>query len=85
MEKHGLKHTDERVYFAQLYGMSDNLSFTLAAAGYNVVKYVPYGPVEKVMPYLFRRAQENTSVAGQSSRELALVKREMKRRGIGLV
>lgn len=85
MEKHGLKRTDERVYFAQLYGMSDNLSFTLAAAGYNVIKYVPYGPVEKVMPYLFRRAQENTSVAGQSSRELALVQREMKRRGIGLI
>ncbi|AHM61915.1 proline dehydrogenase [Flammeovirgaceae bacterium 311] len=85
MKKHSLKRTDERVYFAQLYGMSDNLSFTLAAAGYNVVKYVPYGPVEKVMPYLFRRAKENTSVAGQSSREFALVQTEMKRRGIGLV
>ncbi|WP_224999376.1 proline dehydrogenase family protein [Cesiribacter sp. SM1] len=85
MQKHGLKRTDDRVYFAQLYGMSDNLSFTLAAAGYNVVKYVPYGPVEKVMPYLFRRAQENTSVAGQSSREFSLIQTEMKRRGIKLV
>jgi proline dehydrogenase len=85
MEKHGIKPNDERFYFAQLYGMSDNLSYTLAAAGYNVVKYVPYGPVEKVMPYLFRRAQENTSVAGQSSREFSLIQKEMKRRGIGLV
>ena len=85
MEKHGLSRTDPRVYFAQLYGMSDNLSVTLAAAGYNVVKYVPYGPIEKVMPYLFRRAQENTSVAGQSSREFSLIQKEMKRRGIGLV
>ena len=85
MEKHGVKRNDERMYFAQLYGMSDNLSFTLAANGYNVVKYVPYGPVEKVMPYLFRRAQENTSVAGQSSREFSLVQTEMKRRGLSLV
>jgi proline dehydrogenase len=85
MEKHSVQHSDDRFYFAQLYGMSDNLSFTLAAAGYNVAKYVPYGPVEKVMPYLFRRAQENTSVAGQSSRELSLVKKEMHRRGLSLV
>lgn len=85
MEKHSLKRNDQRFYFAQLYGMSDNLSYTLAAHGYNVVKYVPYGPIEKVMPYLFRRAQENTSVAGQSSREFSLIKKEMQRRGIGLV
>ena len=85
MDKHGVKRSDERFYFAQLYGMSDNLSFTLAANGYNVVKYVPYGPVEKVMPYLFRRAQENSSVAGQSSREFALVQSEMKRRGLKLI
>lgn len=77
---HGLDPKDDRVYFAQLYGMSDNISFNLADAGYNVVKYVPYGPVEKVMPYLSRRAAENTSVAGQSSREFELVKREMARR-----
>lgn len=80
MEKHGLLPNDPRVYFAQLYGMSDNISFNLAAAGYNVAKYVPYGPVKKVMPYLFRRAEENTSVAGQSSRELRLVREELSRR-----
>ena len=67
-------------FFAQLYGMSDNISYNLAAAGFNVAKYVPYGPVEKVMPYLFRRAQENTSVAGQSGRELELIVKEIKRR-----
>jgi proline dehydrogenase len=76
----GLDEKDDRVYFAQLYGMSDNISFNLADAGYNVVKYVPYGPVEKVMPYLSRRAEENTSVAGQSSREFELVKKEIARR-----
>jgi proline dehydrogenase len=80
ISKYGIKPSDERVYFAQLYGMSDNISFNLAKAGYNVVKYVPYGPVEKVMPYLSRRAEENTSVAGQSSREFDLVKREIARR-----
>jgi proline dehydrogenase len=80
IDRFGIKPSDERVYFAQLYGMSDNISFNLAKAGYNVVKYVPYGPVEKVMPYLSRRAEENTSVAGQSSREFALVKREISRR-----
>ena len=71
---------DKRVWFAQLYGMSDNISFNLARAGYNVVKYVPYGPVKAVMPYLLRRAEENTSVAGQSSRELTLIRKELKRR-----
>ena len=76
----GLTHDDSRIYFAQLYGMSDHISFNLANAGYNVVKYVPYGPVETVMPYLFRRAEENTSIAGQSSRELELITKELKRR-----
>ena len=71
---------DHRIWFAQLYGMSDNISFNLARAGYNVAKYVPYGPVRSVMPYLLRRADENTSVAGQSSRELTLIKKELKRR-----
>ncbi len=71
---------DQRIYFSQLYGMSDHISFNLANAGYNVVKYVPYGPIETVMPYLFRRAKENTSIAGQSSRELELVKKELNRR-----
>ncbi|MGB3780151.1 MAG: proline dehydrogenase family protein [Tunicatimonas sp.] len=80
MEKHGLSPNDPRVYFAQLYGMSDHISFNLAAAGYNVAKYVPYGPVKKVMPYLFRRAEENTSVAGQSSRESEMIGQELRRR-----
>jgi proline dehydrogenase len=77
------KHIDtknENVYFAQLLGMSDNLSFNLADAGYNVAKYVPYGPVEAVLPYLFRRAQENTSISGQMSRELGLIVKEKDRR-----
>ena len=80
MEKHSMPKNDERVWFAQLYGMGDNISFNLAKAGYNVVKYVPYGPVRSVMPYLFRRAEENTSVAGQSSRELQMVRKEIARR-----
>ncbi|MBL6446467.1 proline dehydrogenase family protein [Fulvivirga sp. 29W222] len=80
MEKHSMNNDDPRVYFAQLYGMSDNISFNLAKAGYNVAKYVPYGPINSVMPYLFRRAEENTSVAGQSSRELSLIRKELKRR-----
>jgi proline dehydrogenase len=80
MSKHGMKPNDKRVWFAQLMGMSDNISFNLAKAGYNVVKYVPYGPVELVMPYLIRRAAENTSVAGQSSRELTMIRKELTRR-----
>ena len=80
MEKHGMRNDDERVWFSQLYGMSDNISFNLAKAGYRVAKYVPYGPVKSVMPYLLRRAKENTSVAGQSSRELTLIRKELKRR-----
>lgn len=70
------------VYFSQLLGMSDNLSFNLADAGYNVAKYVPYGPIKAVLPYLFRRAQENTAIAGQMSRELSLIVKEIKRRGV---
>jgi proline dehydrogenase len=80
MQKHSMRPDDPRVYFSQLYGMSDNISFNLAHAGYNVAKYVPYGPIDAVMPYLFRRAEENTSVAGQSSREYRLVKSELQRR-----
>jgi proline dehydrogenase len=76
----GLTKNDERVYFAQLYGMSDHISFNLASAGYNVIKYVPFGPVDSVMPYLLRRAEENTSIGGQSSREFLLIKKEIKRR-----
>lgn len=80
MAGRGIASNDERFWFAQLYGMSDNISFNLAKAGYRVAKYVPYGPVKSVMPYLFRRAAENTSVAGQSSRELILIRKELKRR-----
>ncbi|WP_460921789.1 proline dehydrogenase family protein [Pontibacter brevis] len=80
MAAHDIAPDDERVYFSQLYGMSDNLSYNLAKAGYNVAKYVPYGPVEAVMPYLLRRANENTAIAGQSSREFNLIKKEMERR-----
>ncbi len=80
MKTHGLQATDERVYFSQLYGMSDNLSYNLANAGYRVAKYLPYGPVKAVLPYLFRRAQENTSVQGQAGRELKLITTELQRR-----
>jgi len=80
MQKYGIASGDERIYFAQLLGMSDNLSFNLAHAGYNVAKYVPYGPVKELMPYLFRRAEENTSVKGQTGRELSLIRREISRR-----
>lgn len=83
MRKLGLERNDDRIWFAQLLGMSDNISFNLAKAGYNVAKYVPYGPIDAVLPYLIRRAEENTSIAGQSSREYLLVKSELKRRGIG--
>ncbi len=70
----------EHVFFSQLYGMSDNISFNLAINGYNVSKYLPYGPVKDVIPYLMRRAEENTSVAGQTSRELELINKEIRRR-----
>ncbi|WP_085472916.1 proline dehydrogenase family protein [Sphingobacterium psychroaquaticum] len=76
----GLSPKNDHIFFAQLLGMSDNLSFNLAAAGFNVAKYMPYGPVKAVMPYLFRRAQENTSVGGQTGRELGLIMREKERR-----
>jgi len=75
-----IKSTDYRIWFGQLYGMSDNISFNLAKAGYNVVKYVPFGPIKDVMPYLIRRAEENSSVGSQSSREMELLKKELQRR-----
>ena len=78
----GLDQKDDRLFFAQLLGMSDHISYNLSNAGYRVAKYVPYGPIEEVMPYLLRRADENTSVAGQTSRELRLIQVECKRRGI---
>ncbi|WP_436515405.1 proline dehydrogenase family protein [Ekhidna sp. To15] len=80
MEEQKISNKDNRIFFGQLLGMSDNISFKLADLGYNVAKYVPYGPVEKVLPYLFRRAEENTSIAGQSGREYTLVKKELRRR-----
>jgi proline dehydrogenase len=82
MDKHSLKNNDQRVWFAQLYGMSDNISYNLAHAGFNVAKYVPYGPIEAVIPYLIRRAEENTSISGQSSREFNLIRKELSRRKI---
>jgi len=75
-----IAHKNPHVYFSQLLGMSDNLSFNLAYANYNVAKYVPYGPIKAVLPYLFRRAQENTAIAGQMSRELSLIVKEKRRR-----
>ena len=75
-----ITNNDPRVWFGQLYGMSDHISYNLADKGYNVAKYVPFGPVKDVIPYLIRRAEENTSVAGQTSRELSLIKKERKRR-----
>lgn len=80
MENAGLKPNDNRCWFSQLYGMSDHISFNLGKAGFNVTKYLPYGPVKHVMPYLLRRAEENTSAAGQSGRELTLITTEINRR-----
>jgi proline dehydrogenase len=80
MAEKGIAKNDKRIFFGQLLGMSDNISFNLAGNGYNVAKYLPFGPVRDVMPYLIRRAEENTSVAGQTSRELTLIKKEKERR-----
>lgn len=77
---HNIPKNDERIYFAQLYGMSDNLTFVLANAGYNAAKYIPYAPIDAVIPYLIRRAEENTAMKGQTGRELELIKRELDRR-----
>jgi proline dehydrogenase len=80
MNDNNIAPNTNSVYFSQLFGMSDNISFNLANSGYKVAKYLPYGPVKDVLPYLMRRAQENTSVAGQTGRELTLIDKEMKRR-----
>lgn len=80
MEALEIPANHSHIYFAQLLGMSDNISYNLAANGYNVAKYVPYGPVAAVMPYLFRRAEENSSIAGQTSREFGLLQKEVNRR-----
>ncbi|MGI9056078.1 MAG: proline dehydrogenase family protein, partial [Pyrinomonadaceae bacterium] len=82
MEEKEISHDHRHVFFSQLYGMSDNLSYVLAKNNYHVSKYVPYGPVKDAVPYLIRRAQENSAVTGQVSRELDLIKREIKRRKI---
>lgn len=80
MKKLNLTNNDNRIYFAQLLGMSDHISMNIAKENYNTAKYVPYGPVKDVTPYLIRRAQENTSVKGQTGRELSLILKEQKRR-----
>jgi len=80
MHKRGLAHDHPHIFYSQLYGMSDNLSYVLAKNGYSVSKYVPYGPVADTVPYLMRRAEENTAVTGQMSRELELISLELDRR-----
>lgn len=82
IDEQNILKTHPHLNFCQLYGMSDNITFNLAQSGYNVAKYVVYGPVREVIPYLVRRAQENSSVTGEVSRELALIKKEIKRRGL---
>lgn len=80
MDEANIQKNDPRVYFAQLLGMSNHISMNMAQAGFNVAKYVPYGPVKDVTPYLIRRAEENTSIAGQTGRELSLILKEIDRR-----
>ncbi|MBM71298.1 MAG: proline dehydrogenase [Crocinitomicaceae bacterium] len=80
MSERGIENDDPRISFSQLLGMSDQISFNLAAHGYNIAKYVPYGPIREAIPYLIRRAKENTSIEGQTSRELSLIDKELKRR-----
>ncbi len=82
LDQKGLPHHHPHVHFSQLYGMSDNITFNLASSGCSVSKYLPFGPIKDVIPYLMRRAQENSSVSGQTGRELGLIKKEMKRREI---
>jgi proline dehydrogenase len=80
LDKKGLQHNHKHIHFSQLYGMSDNITFNLAKSSCSVSKYLPFGPIEDVIPYLMRRAQENSSVSGQMGRELGLIRKEMKRR-----
>jgi len=79
MRENNIANNDKRIHFSQLYGMSDHISYTLAKAGYNVTKYLPYGKVKQVIPYLIRRAEENSSIAGQMSREMAMIAEARKR------
>lgn len=85
MKAHQLPNDHPTIWFSQLYGMADHISFNLASSGYQVLKYVPYGPVKEVIPYLIRRAEENTSVSGQTPRELNLIKKEIDRRKVKAV
>ena len=80
LDKKGFPHKHPHVHFSQLYGMSDNITFNLAKSGCSVSKYLPFGPIKDVIPYLMRRAQENSSVSGQTGRELGLIKKELQRR-----
>jgi proline dehydrogenase len=80
MNEKGIEHHHRHIHFSQLFGMSDNITFNLAREGYSVSKYLPFGPIKDVIPYLMRRAQENSSVAGQTGRELGLIRKEIKRR-----
>ena len=82
MSQNKISKNHPHIWFSQLYGMADHISFNLASSGYQVVKYVPYGPVNDVIPYLMRRAEENTSITGQTPRELSLIKKELKRRRV---
>ncbi len=82
LDAKGIPHNHKHIHFSQLYGMSDNITFNLAKAGYSVSKYLPFGPIRDVIPYLMRRAQENSSINGQTSRELLLIKSELRRRKI---
>lgn len=80
LDERGLQHNHPHIHFSQLYGMSDHITFNLAKSGFSVSKYLPFGPLKDVIPYLMRRAQENSSVAGQTGRELSLLKKELQRR-----
>ncbi len=80
MSDNQLANNHPHIYFSQLYGMSDSISFNLSNSGYNVSKYLPFGPVESTLPYLTRRAEENTAIAGQMSKELGIIEKERKRR-----
>lgn len=80
LDQKNIPHNHPHIHFSQLYGMSDNITFNLAKEGFSVSKYLPFGPIRDVIPYLMRRAQENSSVSGQTGRELSLIKRELARR-----
>ncbi len=82
MQDKGIDKNDNRIYFSQLYGMSEHITLNLAKLGYNITKYIPYGPLKLVMPYLLRRADENKAIQGQTNREFEIIKKEMKRRNL---